>query len=268
MTEVNLSGPLKLTRVAHQAGVTPCHLARVFAETTGQSVMRYVWRRRLTRAAEALAYGKAAVLQMALDAQYASQQAFARAFRAEFGLTPRQLRHLGQLDQIAPTQPIQPRSIMDSKLNPPVIETMPNRRFAGLVKTYTMQTRSAIPAQWVAYNEACSQVGGAVLAGYFGVVFNFSEDDGTFDYMCGQEVPAGATLPADFAIVSIAGRYARFVTKGHISTMNAVWEEVYGNWLTRPDLAPRPGPSVEYYPPEFDGMSGEGGFEVWIAVQD
>ena len=29
----------------------------------------------------------------------------------------------------------------------------------------------------------------------------------------------------------------------------------------------RPGPSVEYYPPQFDGLTGAGGFEVWVAVE-
>ena len=264
--ESNLSGVLTLNAVADQAGVTPYHLARIFVETTGHPVMRYVWRRRLTRAAEALAYGQASVLTIALDAGYASPEAFTRAFRCEYGLTPSQARKCG-LDQITLTNPIQPRTMMDTNLTPPKLETMPTRRFAGPVQRYNMQTRSAIPAQWVAYNDAAERVPGAGLDDYYGLVFNFSEEEGSFDYMCGQEVPAGVALPAGFSAVTIAGRYARFATKGHISTMNAVWQEVYGNWLGKPDLRPRPGPSVEYYPPEFDGMTGEGGFEIWVAVE-
>lgn len=102
---------------------------------------------------------------------------------------------------------------------------------------------------------------------YYGLCYNFSEDDGSFDYVCGQEVPAGANLPSGFAVVTIAGRYGRFASKGHISTMNAVWQEIHANRLSRPDLKRRPGPSVEYYPPQFDGLTGEGGFEVWVAVE-
>ena len=85
--------------------------------------------------------------------------------------------------------------------------------------------------------------------------------------MCGQEVSAGAALPAGFGSTTIVGAYARFVTNGHISTMSAAWGEIFGDWLTRPQFRPRPGPSVEYYPPEFDGMSGEGGYEIWVAVE-
>jgi len=46
LIESNLSGPLTLADLARQVGVTQYHLARVFAETTGHPVMRYVWRRR------------------------------------------------------------------------------------------------------------------------------------------------------------------------------------------------------------------------------
>ena len=265
--ESNLSGPLTLAGVAEAVGVTQYHLARVFAETTGHPVMRYVWRRRLTRAAQALVYGQAPVLTVALDALYASPEAFSRAFRSAYGVSPRQLRQSGGLHDLPLTPPLEPRSLMETKLNAPQIETFATRRFAGPVQTYTMQTRSTIPAQWVAYNDDGTRVAAAMPETYYGLCYDYAEDEGSFAYMCGQEVPAGAEIPQGFAVTTIAGRYARFATTGHISTMNAVWEEVYANWLTRPGLKPRPGASVEYYPPEFDGLTGEGGFEVWIAVE-
>ncbi len=90
---------------------------------------------------------------------------------------------------------------------------------------------------------------------------------GNFDYLCGQEVPAGAPLPAGFKAVTISGPYARFATQGHISTINAVWGEIYEKWLSQPDFRPRPGPSVEYYPPQFSGVTGNGGFELWVPIE-
>lgn len=66
--ESYLSGPLTLNAVAEWLGVSTYHLARVVVETTGHPVMRYVWRRRLSQAAQALAYGSDTVLTIALDA--------------------------------------------------------------------------------------------------------------------------------------------------------------------------------------------------------
>ena len=152
-------------------------------------------------------------------------------------------------------------------LQPPVLTAMPQRRFAGLVRRYSMQARGQIPGQWSDYNEAGVRVPGAVPDGYYGVAFNHAGDIGSFDYLCGQEVSETAALPAGFGAVAISGTYARFVTLGHISTMNAVWDEVFGIWLKRPAYLHRPGPPVEHYPPEFNGMTGEGGFEIWVPVQ-
>lgn len=265
--ETRLSEPFTLNEVAGWVAVTPFHLARTFATATGQSLMRYVWRRRLTRAAQALVGGRDTVLTIALDAGYASPEAFTRAFRAEFGLLPSALRKRGRTDDLILTLPLQPRSEMPSLFDTPKIDIFPTRHFAGPVQRYDMQTRAGIPAQWGAYNEADNRVDGAVPDDYYGVVFNYSEDGGTFDYLCGQEVPAGVALPAGFGTVSASGAYARFVSKGHISTMSAAWGEIFGDWLTRPAFRPRPGASVEYYPPEFDGMTGEGGYEIWVAVE-
>lgn len=263
LIETNLTEPLSLNWLADSLGVTPFHLARVFAETTSQPVMRYVWRRRLTCAAEALIYGRDSVLTIALDAGYASHEAFGRAFRTEFGLTPTVLRRTGQLHELTLTPPLQPRSKMPEFLSSPKIEMMPSRRFAGPVQRYDMQTRAQIPAQWAAFNADGTHGPGE----YYGVVFNFSEDAGTFDYLCGQEVSTTGPLPAGCKSVTVNGPYARFVTKGHISTMSAVWNEVYSHWMTRPEYRPRPAPSVEYYPPAFDGATGAGGFEVWLPIE-
>ena len=152
-------------------------------------------------------------------------------------------------------------------LTTPRSVTLPIRHFAGPVHRYDMQTRAAIPAQWDAYNADDIRLAGAMPDDYYGLVFNYSEDGGTFEYLCGQEVPAGTSLPPGFGAVAISGTYAMFATTGHISTMGAAWGEVYGDWLTRPDFRPRPGPSVEYYPLAFDGMTGEGGYEIWVAIQ-
>ena len=48
--------------------------------------------------------------------------------------------------------------------------------------------------------------------------------------------------------------------------MQSAWGEVYNHWADQPGCGPVAGPSVEYYPPEFNGMTGNGGYELWIPV--
>lgn len=262
-----LTEDLTLEQIASDCNVSPFHLTRTFSVLTGVPVMRYVWKRRLTRAAEQLALASDSVLTTALDAGYASHEAFSRAFKAEFGLTPNQLRG-DDLATLPLTQPSFTRSKqMPKTMNPPVIEQMTDRLMVGPAKNYDMETRAAIPAQWAAYNEADQTPGNTIPDAWYGLCYDFAEG-GTFNYLCGVEVTKRGTIPPGQTLVTLpAGKYARFASKKHISQMNDIWSEIYAEWLGTPGLISRPGPSVEYYPLEFDGRTGEGGFEIWIAVE-
>jgi AraC family transcriptional regulator len=267
LIETHLGTPVTLESLAKMLGITPFHLSRSFTALTGQPVMRYVWRRRLTRAAEALVATRASVLTLALDAGYASPEAFTRAFRAEFGLTPRALRQSGTLARLTLTQPMETFPAMSLIFAAPILETRPAMVIAGPSQAYDLQTRASIPSQWVDYNSAGLRAPSPKPEDYYGVAWGFNAATGTFDYLCGQEMTAGTAVPQGFAKVTLpAGRWARFATKGHISTMQSAWGEVYNHWSGQPGCAPRSGPSVEYYPPAFNGMTGEGGYELWVPV--
>jgi AraC family transcriptional regulator len=88
-TEVS---PLELARLA---GFSPHHFHRVFRGMLGESVMGYVRRLRLERAALRLKHGDASITTVALDAGYGSHEAFTRAFRERFGVAPSAFRETG-----------------------------------------------------------------------------------------------------------------------------------------------------------------------------
>src|SRR5665811_2453814 len=90
--ESHLADELTLDEIAAIGGVSRFHMVRAFAAATGLSVMRYVRARRLTEAARALAGGAPDILSLALEADYGSHEAFTRAFRDQFGITPEALR--------------------------------------------------------------------------------------------------------------------------------------------------------------------------------
>src|ERR1700684_1086622 len=98
--ESHLAEALTLDEIAGVAGVTRFHMVRAFAAATGFSVMRYVRARRLSEAARSLASGAPDILQVALDAEYGSHEAFTRAFRDHFGLTPEAVRAAARLDHL------------------------------------------------------------------------------------------------------------------------------------------------------------------------
>lgn len=64
------------------------HFHRVFRGVTGESVMGYVRRLRLERAAQRLKHGARPVTDIAMASGYGSHEAFTRAFQARFGQSP------------------------------------------------------------------------------------------------------------------------------------------------------------------------------------
>ena len=78
--------------LAAHAGYSPFHFARLFRAVTGESIGAMGRRLRLERAALSLREGGRPVGEVALDAGYATSDAFARAFRTAYGLSPRAFR--------------------------------------------------------------------------------------------------------------------------------------------------------------------------------
>jgi AraC family transcriptional regulator len=82
-----------------------------------------------------------------------------------------------------------------------------------------------------------------------------------------MELAAGAQPgPGQAEVTLPGGTWARFVVADGIEVMPEVWAEIHGHWLKQPDWQPRPGPSVEFYPPAFNGATGQGGYEIWVPV--
>jgi len=83
---------LTLIRLAREARLSPFHYLRTFECVTGTTPHRYVRRTRLRAAAARLAVGTAKILDVAFDAGFGDVSNFSRAFRAEFGVSPRAFR--------------------------------------------------------------------------------------------------------------------------------------------------------------------------------
>jgi AraC family transcriptional regulator len=90
--ENNLSEKLSLDDIAKAAFISKYYYHRLFHNIAGQPVMEYVRKRRLTEAARELLMGKEKIVDIALKYQFSSQEAFSRAFRKMFNISPSELR--------------------------------------------------------------------------------------------------------------------------------------------------------------------------------
>jgi AraC-like DNA-binding protein len=83
---------LTLSDMSRAAGLSPFHFLRTFERVTGVTPHQYVLRARLREAAFRIVAEARTVLDIALDCGFGDVSSFNRAFRAEFGVSPRQYR--------------------------------------------------------------------------------------------------------------------------------------------------------------------------------
>ncbi len=114
--EQRLTAPLTAAEVAAAVSYSRFHFARLFQTILGMSLRTYLRNRRLSEAAGELLYSSKPILEIALDYQFGSQEAFSRAFKRCFGLSPdayrRRRRSTRRFPRITPRQPrlVQPKS--------------------------------------------------------------------------------------------------------------------------------------------------------------
>lgn len=86
--ESHMDVRLTLNELADMACFSPYHFHRLFTAMVGESPAAYIRRVRLQRAANHIAYTNDSITTIAFTAGYDSIDAFTRAFRAHFGVTP------------------------------------------------------------------------------------------------------------------------------------------------------------------------------------
>jgi AraC family transcriptional regulator len=265
--ESHLADALTLDEIADVAGVSRFHLVRAFAAATGFSVMRYVRARRLSEAARALAAGAPDILHVALDAEYGSHEAFTRAFREHFGITPEIVRATTCLDQLKLQEPILMDSTAFDQIEPTRFETGKAMLVAGVSERVSTDNGAGIPALWRRFHQCVQRFPGRIGQVAYGVCCN-GDDAGNFDYIAGVEVADFSDLPREFSRVRIpAQRYAVFAHKDHISTIRRSVNTIWNQWLPSSGYKVADAPSFERYDEKFDPSTGNGGLEIWVPIK-
>jgi AraC family transcriptional regulator len=268
--ESHLADSLTLDEIAAVGGVSRFHMVRAFGEATGMSVMRYVRARRLTKAARALAKGAPDILTLALEADYGSHEAFTRAFRDHFGVTPEQVRAATCLDKLKLQEPIMMDSTPTTNLQPPRFATAKAMLVAGVGERYNFCDNGGanIPNQWQRFNHRVGEIPDRVGNLAYGVCCN-GDDSGNFDYIAGVEVSDFSDLPREFARVRIPEqRYVVFTHSEHISTIRRTVSAIWNQWLPQSGLKVADAPNFERYDEKFDPATGNGGLEIWVPVKE
>jgi AraC family transcriptional regulator len=263
--ESHLSGDVSLEAIADVVGVSRFHLSRAFGVTVGCALASYVRARRLSQAARTLADGAPDILAVALDAGYGSHEAFTRAFRQHFGLTPEELRERAHTGDLGLLEPIRMNETKSAIVAPPRVVSSDALLIFGLGQRYH-RTNAGIPSQWDRFLPYAGHIAGQIGQERYGVICN-TDDAGSIDYICGVQVREFPSQPAEFTRLRIPPQtYAVFEHRDHVSAISTTWQAIWNHGLSSAGHQASDGPAFERYDERFDGRTGLGGLEIWIPI--
>ena len=289
----HLGAPMTVGDVARAAHLSEFHLHRVFREAVGETIGRFVTRRRLEVAALRLAYETdRPITDIALASGYSSSSNFTKAFTAYFGVSPSRLR--------APTAelPVAVGALTarhGKDFDPADLYTLPPERPAD--------ERRAIARDWsdrVRFEDveartfAClAGPGGYAIDGLMATWTELITRGRQLGLVPGEEVDAwgiahdspdvtasdrcryDACIPCPPDVVPApplgrvsmpAGRYAVFHWKGPASTLTHDYRAIYSCWFPESSLAPADLEPWDHYVTDWpvDGMIE---LDAWFRVR-
>ncbi|MED1538153.1 AraC family transcriptional regulator [Bacillus pseudomycoides] len=253
--ESNLQDRLNVVEVSSQSCFSPFHFQRLFQAITGFSVQEYIRNRRLSEAAISLRETRKNILEIAIDFQYNSQEAFTRAFVNYFGMTPAKYRKSEiALHLQAKMNFFDYKKEMkgDLIMNKPNIVQLSKRNIIGFEYKTNLNNEKyfeEIPKFYFDFgsNEYYLRILEKIAPNMsYGIACNF-HDDGNFSFIIGEEVQGSAAeLDDGFVNFEIPeGKYAEFKVNGSTDLVQNTRRYIYGTWLPNSNYERREGPDFE-----------------------
>lgn len=238
--ENHLNENIGLSDVSRETGYSYYHMTRLFSSVLGESVGRYINRRRLYYAAEKLIYSDQRVIDIALDCGFESSEAFSRAFKLAFGSSPTAYRKAG-LDLVVNAKrklaPVDVGHIADNISRSPELVMLIEIRVAGLRGT-TSLFDNRLPGLWEEFMRLHKDLFVTAGAGY-GICETqqtvYTKDgDVMFAAMVGSPVNTFDDLPPFLPLdtkILRAGKFAVFTHRGTFTNLFKTYQYIFGTWL-------------------------------------
>jgi AraC family transcriptional regulator len=261
--ENHLSKDLSPEEVAPKLGCSSYNFQRLFSFITGYSFAYYVRRRIMDEALKDLLIGHKNVTDTALKYGYSTPSSFEKAFRLNFGFSPKEA-----LDEGRPLESFPPLYFHSEMKGNTIMNYVIKKKGAlvisGPSKAFTNvngENFKAIPEYWKekAMDGTLDKVY-KNAKGVYGVCYGFSADCTKFSYMIASEGKKDGfeTLdikPQDYAIFTCHG----------LKDLQETTRKIFGEWLPSSGYEHADSPELEYYPTQ--GEDDETMLcEIWIPV--
>ena len=271
--EQQLDQPLTLDRVAARAGLSPFHFSRLFTARMGRSVMAHVRGRRLVRGARRLCdEPDLKLVDLAFDCGFESQEAFTRAFKRVFGVSPGRFRSDFAVEPLEGQYPMTVPTRQAAVVQVPELATLPAFHVAGPARRFDEATKSEIPQLWSALIGALPFAGQVKSWATYGVVSSVDAGQGDFQYLAGVGVEPGCVPPPGFSTMEIpAATYVVFRITLDGSALHPQIRQamavVWGELIPASGLKVAGGPDFELYDGRFDPLKAGSVIDFHVPVE-
>ncbi|MBN3525811.1 AraC family transcriptional regulator [Paenibacillus apiarius] len=275
--ETHLKQPLLAEDVSRSVHVSYYHFHRIFHAMTGETIGDYIRRRRLTEAALELLAGQRPILDIALDYQFESQEAFGRAFKKVFGLTPNGFRRKSARPVVNEKGALVGRRLQhrfDSISIEPDITELTSAIFLIGLQGRTNLRDNRIPLMWSELIQRRQELAATGAGGTaYGVchtmggmpVHDLTEDT-EFTQFVGFETAGYGDIPSGMLTHTIpCGKYAVFRHQGPTALLRESYEYIWGTWLCSTSYELDDRDDFERYGDDFCGTENEQSV-IWIYI--
>lgn len=278
--EEHLGEDISVADVSHETGYSYYHLTRQFSAVLGESVGSYIKGRRLADAAKKLLYSDRRIIDIAMDNSFESSEAFSRAFKAVYGMSPSVYRK-NRLDLIVSNKErLVPELLYHRAENitvRPRIMEIPDIRAAGIRGRTTLRD-NVLPQLWGQFMSVSGQIPNRTAGGLgLGICEACREgnsllimnDDILFSEVAAVEVNSFAGLPETFVPKILkGGRFAVFTHKGSLSNLKKTFDYIWGTWLMNTKEEVREGEDFETYDERFLGYDHpDSEIDIYIPIR-
>ncbi|OSM00096.1 putative AraC family transcriptional regulator [Magnetofaba australis IT-1] len=258
------------------AAFSPYHFHRIFSRLVGKSFARFLRLRRLEWSAMQLLTGNRRILDIALDAQFESQEAFTRAFKRAYGAAPAQFRRHDRVKRMqTPAAILNPLLLCKGEIMQPEIIENASLTLLGLHKSHPEPDFQQALEQWAAFRALCEGAHCAGESSLYGVslvpaqIRKQGDCAQPFEYMTAVEATDDNTNDAPEGLTRITlpqSRYAVYRYQGPVSGFQSFIMSVWSHYLPASGLQPAQAPQLEVYNQQVQLDSPDNEMAYWVPI--
>jgi len=270
--EQHLYNKISVHEIAAASHYSTYHFSRIFKTLVGDTPKEYLRKRRLTVAAKRLLDEDLGILELAIDCQFDSQEAFTRAFKDLFNITPAQYRKQNDPFRLLYKDQFSPHMLhfLQNELSmEPQIITQPTMKLVGIASQYD-DADISLCHLWSAFQPYRDNIKNRMSDDSFGIYESYEEDSSgvNFSYICCAAVESFDDIPEGMTARELPEQlYAKFIHKGPISNLDKTLKYIWGSWLPKSNFEYEEKPDFELYHAGYNVMDAQSEIALHIPIK-